>query len=320
VIRVARPPQPKDLKIYTAKPGAPGAMTPSQLESDAATTFFTNAKNFAGETKLTKASFSFRIYKDTALAAVLEAVFANKCAYCESNFAHVTPKDIEHFRPKSEIDIGTGILAPGYYWLAADWENLLVSCPDCNRSRLHEVPGQAKKVRLGKASQFPLVSERGRVRNVQGGLTGEDRLLIDPCRDEPEAHLRFEDDGLIRPRADRSGRVSRKGETSITAYALNRKYLVEERKRVLDELRFKVVQLHETVRDIAGFTASGDDPRVAEKHDQLRVIRDAIDRMFVRSAPYQAMLRGWLRSQDELGELVDLKRLGVNLLDAVPTT
>lgn len=48
------------------------------------------------------------------------------------------PLDVEHFRPKSEIDEvdpatfrpvpGRAPTAPGYYWLAAAWSNLLPSC------------------------------------------------------------------------------------------------------------------------------------------------------------------------------------------------
>lgn len=65
--------------------------------------------------------------------------------------------DVEHYRPKGGyLDPDGTLCQPGYYWLAADWNNLFPSCIDCNREREQiMVKGQAKK--LGKANKFPLV-------------------------------------------------------------------------------------------------------------------------------------------------------------------
>src|SRR5205823_4178170 len=126
----------------------------------------------------------------------------------------------------------------------AEWQNLLVSCPDCNRARNHEVPGQAEKAKLGKETQFPLSDEQRRLRR-QGNLQEEEavRLLLNPCVDDPEDHLTFDEMGLIHAKVDGNAAASPKGAVSITVYALQRKHLVEERLRVLNTLRFNLNQL-----------------------------------------------------------------------------
>jgi uncharacterized protein (TIGR02646 family) len=304
MIKVTRDSLPPAIKVFITKNvralDGLTAVTRSEQELEKAVAFFTNPANYANETKLTKNKFSFTVYKDPDLAAALETMFCNKCAYCESRFGHVTPKDVEHFRPKSEIDSGAGILRPGYFWLASDWENLFVSCPDCNRARKHVVPGQAAKVKLGKETQFPLSDETRRMRN-QGKLLDEEpvRLLLNPCVDLPEDHLAFDDDGLIHARLDTSGVPSPKGMISITVYALQRKSLVEERLRVLNQLRFQFAQLsylvgmHNRLLDPGDLTANA---------DQIRSVRDELRKMLHPDAPYLAMLRGWIRSARTSGE------------------
>ena len=201
---------------------------------------------------------------------------------------------------------------PGYYWLAGNWDNLLVSCPDCNRGRRFEVPGQPKRVKLGKASQFPLLREAGRIRNANPGVASEEalRLLINPCRDQPERHLTFDQEGLVHPRLDTLGKASKKGEASIAAYALQRKDLVEERKRVLNSLILLVEQLGRSMQDLSDFMAAGDAAAVDRKRGELRDLRDAIDRMLAKDAPYLEMLRGWIRDRKQAVSSQDSSRPG----------
>lgn len=317
MIRIRRGPAPPGLSVYLASvAGAEGStVTPAQREAELATVFFTDPTNFANEQKLTKKSFTFRIYKHPELMAALEQIFVKKCAYCESRFAHVTPKDIEHFRPKSEIDTGTGKLRPGYYWLAGEWQNLLVSCPDCNRGRKFKVPGQATPVRLGKSTQFPLRNEAGRIRDAGSAISSEDaiRLLIDPCKDQPDRHIMFDDQGLIHPRRDAAGVPSAKGVASITAYALQRKDLVEERLRVLNSLIFEVEQLRRSIQDLDDFMGAGLPASADRKRDEIRTLKGVIKGLLTEDAPYLGMLRGWIRDRKRAGELADLEQAGIDL-------
>jgi uncharacterized protein (TIGR02646 family) len=174
VIAIPRGPRPATLKVYSNKSvkalDGVTQVTKAEQELEKAVAFFTDPARFLNEQKLTTDTFTFAVYKDPEIQDQLEAIFGTKCAYCETDFGAVTPKDIEHFRPKSEITVAADqdALVPGYYWLAGEWSNLLVSCPDCNRGRKHEVPGQPKKVLLGKKTQFPLSDEQQRARKHTG--------------------------------------------------------------------------------------------------------------------------------------------------------
>lgn len=199
-----------------------------------------------------KAYGKFSFYKNDTLVSELQRNFFLKCAYCESSFVHVSPADIEHFRPKSavKIDEKTGKekvleLKPGYYWLAADWDNLLLSCIDCNRRRNQDAIEGDGEVAAGKATIFPLADEAHRVRDhsTWGKATDlvqreeSSRLLLNPCVDDPAEHIQFR---IRYDEADKNKVVgvfaapvndSQKGQKSINVYGLNRAGLVWARTR-----------------------------------------------------------------------------------------
>jgi uncharacterized protein (TIGR02646 family) len=318
MIKLDRGPAPAAIKVFakkTVKALDGSRVTKAQQELEKAIAFFTDANNYANDVKMTKEKFTFEVYKDPELAAAMEAAMGRKCAYCESDFAHVMPKDIEHFRPKSEITSGGTTLQPGYYWLAGEWENLLVSCVDCNRARNHEVPGQPTKVKLGKETQFPLSDEQRRVR-ARGAVGPEDtvRLLINPSVDEPGDHLTFGEDGLIHPRPDANGAESVMGTTSIAVYALQRKELVEKRLQVLNAFRHQFDQLnylatnHNTLKGL-GASAAQLDTNLA----QIRAVREEMKKMLDANAPYLAMLREWIRKAKQRGDCALLEQFGIDL-------
>lgn len=323
MIKINRGPSPATLKVYCEKTvkalDGKTKVTKAQQELEKAIAFFTDPANFSNEEKLTDKKFGFEVYRDRELVDALEKVFGKKCAYCEGNFAHVTPKDIEHFRPKSEIGTDNGTLRPGYFWLACEWENLLVSCPDCNRSRNHDVPGQAEKVKLGKETQFPLSDEQFRLRK-QGSLVNEEgvRLLIDPCTDDPEQHLTFDEKGLIHARSDGNGQLSAKGIASITVFALQRKDLVEDRLRVLNLLRAWASEMGELAEIHNEFVALGASQKQLDRNaDRIRDVKDEIKKLLEPNAPYQAMLRQWIRESTKRGDFAYLEQFNIRLIDLI---
>ena len=95
-------------------------------------------------------SFDFKVYRDPQVKDALISLFKGKCAYCESNFLHVYSGDVEHFRPKGEIEEVNPPKKPGYFWLAADWNNLLLSCRNCNQKLTHQIFGVLNKKTMGK--------------------------------------------------------------------------------------------------------------------------------------------------------------------------
>ena len=206
-----------------------GKFSKSEVETLKAIAFFADTANFNNDQKLTaEKNLKYNVYKDPELRKQLKAVFKNKCAYCESDFTHVTPPDIEHFRPKAAINPFTNqtdgaLIYPGYYWLGANWDNLLWSCPLCNRKTKQNIPDVVDPVAVGKKNRFP-VSPGNRIRNHHEFVSDEEshRLLLDPCKEDPAEHLEFQSDGLVMSKLDEHGNPSLMGEASIPAYALNR--------------------------------------------------------------------------------------------------
>lgn len=163
----------------------------------------------AGQQGAKKKAFEFAAYKSDDVRHALEKLFHGKCAYCESRYDVNAPVDIEHFRPKGAVE---GIDHPGYWWLAAEWTNLLPSCIDCNRRRRQSTPfgyaslsGGLESSRehgfglasTGKKSCFPIEEAGVRivgevpVGGLEQALQAEKALLLDPCRDDPADHLRY---------------------------------------------------------------------------------------------------------------------------------
>lgn len=63
-------------------------------------------------------------YNKPEIKNALLAETKMKCAYCESNFRHVTYGDIEHITPKA-----------GNPAVRFDWENLTIACDVCNTNK-----------------------------------------------------------------------------------------------------------------------------------------------------------------------------------------
>ncbi|MFT4793523.1 MAG: hypothetical protein ACJAVR_001858 [Paracoccaceae bacterium] len=262
-------------------------------------------------------SYNFKRYKEDAVKQTLELMFHRKCAYCESAYNYVHPVDVEHYRPKSAVDEAPD--HSGYWWLAMDWDNLLPSCIDCNRRRGQRVPGPLgesladmagsgwRRATTGKATLFPLGTEATRWADKDDADT-EDRLLLDPCRDDPADHLAWHVDrdallGLVHakatpvPGADAS--VSKMGAVSIQVFGLNRTGLVQARTRVLRDMEFLYtlsVSLGTLAEQLRARSADEFDARVAAKLDALRA--SAFERMREKTAPdapYSQIARAWAR-------------------------
>ena len=166
------------------------------------------------------------VYADSEVRAALEELFHGKCAYCGGDITSAT-WDVEHFRPKGRVHECPE--HPGYYWLAYAWSNLYAACQYCNQRR-RDKPTWGEPTEgpaAGKLDQFPLADESTRAMEPGDDLSAEDRLLIDPCEDDPENYLGYQPNGQIFA----IGSAPR-GETSIDVYALHRKRLVDQRREV----------------------------------------------------------------------------------------
>jgi uncharacterized protein (TIGR02646 family) len=213
---------------------------------------------------------TFKAYKHPSVMPALTEMFHGKCAYCESRYVAQQPGDVEHFRPKALVAVrgadGKVEQRRGYHWLAADWSNLLPSCADCNRPRQHQVRrGRGKRV-LGKANWFPVEPEAARA-TLPGAEDVEPRLLLDPCRDDPAAHLFFDHDGTVAPRVV-AGVPSAIGAASIEYCALERLELAQERHKRGVEVLYVIDNLLDAMN-------RGDSAALLRHEARLRTMTDA---------------------------------------------
>ncbi|MHC1754578.1 MAG: hypothetical protein AB9861_03955 [Methanosarcina sp.] len=103
----------------------------------------------------------------------------DKCCFCESKVAHIDAGDVEHYRPKGESKQTDSDPAnkPGYYWLAYDWDNLLIACQRCNRRK--------------KKSLFPLLNPDERASSTNKNIAVERPVFINPCIEDPKNFIKF---------------------------------------------------------------------------------------------------------------------------------
>lgn len=103
-----------------------------------------------------------------------------KCCFCEQKI-NEQDSQVEHYRPRTEIKTEHGNIL-GYWWLAYEWLNFVVSCATCNRQ---------------KSTEFPLVVEGARVTQetplgADGCLGHEQPRLINPRFDDPEVYFQYD--------------------------------------------------------------------------------------------------------------------------------
>lgn len=153
-----------------------------------------------------------------------------KCIYCEcklnGDYGH-----IEHFRPKKGYSIppSNQLHRPGYYWLAYDWQNLLLSCSKCNTSY--------------KANHFALEDESKRD-IPHCDISGEVPLLVNPSTEESALFIEFHQHIVVPRMID--GIESPKGRYTIDLLQLNhRRDLLANRREVWDKFEHwkKVVKV-----------------------------------------------------------------------------
>jgi uncharacterized protein (TIGR02646 family) len=200
----------------------------------------------------------------------LEKAFHNKCAYCERIVGHDVPGTFNRFRPNRDALNLKGSASPDHYWwLAYRWENLYLSCVGCD---------------LQKGKRFPVDGTRATRRGGKKAIAQEKRLLIDPCDENPIAHLVFFEDGLV---AAREG--SRKGESTIDILGLNRAELVDARSAHALRLR----DLLEEGRRLA--------PRAAAGNVRMKAIVGALAWSDMRpfALLHLQLLQTWLAYGDE---------------------
>lgn len=163
----------------------------------------------------------------------------NKCGYCETQITGDNG-DVEHYRPKAEIkalsddenDWGefcsTNAVKNrnyrsqcdlGYWWLAYDWDNYLLSCLVCNQKY--------------KANLFPIVESR--ISNPTEKDV-ETPLLLNPFKSQDlSIKLQYDDLGFVR-----AFNNDKSGFETIKTCGLNRSTLIKARKEKAEYIHMKL--------------------------------------------------------------------------------
>lgn len=228
----------------------------------------------------------FNAYSHKSVRDALQELFHNKCAYCESKIAGSQDTDIEHYRPKGRVTeaAGCGVAHHGYWWLAMEWTNLVLSCMHCNQRRrqlileagmtedqVRALIEADRTISTGKLDSFP-TEDSVWVTSHMGDVATEKPLLIDPTRVDPDFHLDWVLDEEYSTVRARNGSLM--GQTSIDIYGLNRRRLTEDRMPKLLLMRISgnkaLAALHRA--------ATAPDPNVAASWqesavDHLEVVR-----------------------------------------------
>lgn len=196
--------------------------------------------------------------------ALLKAQY-NKCCYCETLYRDPINLAVEHFRPKSGVRQTRNGKEEylGYYWLAYEWNNLLLSCHPCNS--------------IHKRTLFPLANLAHRARSHHDDISLEKPLFIHPAQQEPRNHIRFEDDAPIA--------LTRIGRTTIKEIRLrSRRSLEEKRKEKLEVLKkfLEIVELAEG------------EPQNSEWHPLADKAREFLEAAILPAAEYSSMAQDFI--------------------------
>lgn len=205
-----------------------------------------------------------KYYSARAVKDLLVKVHHSKCCYCEKKFSRAN-LHVEHYRPKSGVRQSLGQTKdelPGYYWLAYRWDNLLLSCHDCNN--------------LCKGTYFPLSNPKQRARWHVNDLGKERPLFIDPAGQNPRKHIRFDHDA---PKSD-----TPQGRMTIDGLRLRRTELTEDRLRQIDNVNVRLAIL-------AGAKKNPDD---AELQAEARKASQFLEAAKRPEAEFSSMVKDYL--------------------------
>lgn len=210
--------------------------------------------------------------------------FHQKCMYCETRLGGVEQATVDPFRPKSGA---RGLdkkkyAQDHYWWLYYNWDNMMLSCNTCNTRY--------------KRDLFPVEDEnfRAEVYSVGDQLLAERALLIDPCLEDPEQHLKFNSDGTVTP-------LSPKGQVTIEVLGLNRQSLVVQRSEKVVDLILKL-KLLKKGKDTGNLISE--------------VLVPYIEKVVLGSAEYSAVLRTvfteWYESNIEIWNQYNISKENIS--------
>lgn len=157
----------------------------------------------------------------TLVIPFLRDLFEDKCAYTE---VRAEKGRLHLHRPEADAyDPTLGLSSEHYWWTTMWWEHWYLASDEIDQM---------------KRNTFPVIGARAEVPETAPALISHDDLdtgvLLDPCVDRPEWHLRFEEDGTVRSWAKIGAGwldddEARRGPESILLLGLDEDWLVDSR-------------------------------------------------------------------------------------------
>ncbi len=171
-----------------------------------------------GERNFESKDFESKIYGHDEVKQILIKIQDNKCCFCESKISHVSYGDVEHFRPKTGwVQKDEKLNKPGYYWLAYQWDNLLLSCQICNQRH--------------KKNHFPLLPGSKRAVCHNDDIRHEQAIFINPGNEDVETLITFNEE------IPKAANDNERGIETINKLGLDRELLNEQRRKTLNMIR-----------------------------------------------------------------------------------
>ena len=209
--------------------------------------------------------FRNSIYASPAVKRALKVCHFGKCCYCETHIPEpYAYGHVEHWRPKSSSrqERRKESVWPGYYWLAYQWDNLLLSCAFCNSN---------------KADLFPLKNPSARARHHRMRIAREKPALLKPDGGvNPRDHIAFRNETPVA--------LTPLGKMTINVLALDSPKH-EERLRHLQIIS----QARETFIDLVGSV----DAKARAHAERARQI---LEKAIRPDQPYSAMVVDFLKA------------------------
>ena len=294
--------------IFVARTPCPKALDLTDPES-LASKELADCKTHWKEHKKAPGADAYKAYAAAEVRNALTDLFKGKCAYCESPVSGSSQTDIEHYRPKGGVTeaAAAGIDHPGYWWLAMDWENLVLGCMHCNQARRQlildsdmtedEIRAAIEKNDLqttGKKNAFPTEGNLW-ITNLEDDLSDEKPLLIDPTAVDPESLFDWVLAGPISTLKPRDGEP--RADKTIKILGLNRRYLTEARVQTLDHL----IVLGDAIRaGLEDFQNAQTDGEAAIALKAVRRDLESVRDLGLSSRPYAGLARAFLARMEAL--------------------
>jgi uncharacterized protein (TIGR02646 family) len=176
--------------------------------------------------------FSSKVYRDTTLSA-LEKLYKSKCAYCETDTSAGAPMQVEHYRPKAKVTEDSTHL--GYYWVAYEWSNLILSCSKCNNKKRNRFPILGNRIVEPVLDGDGLPTNEFRVAN-SAAFAAENVLLLHPEIDNIEEQF------LFKVKCEIIG-LTQKAQKTIEVCGLNREELVFKRLSISNKIKNDIKEI-----------------------------------------------------------------------------